>query len=83
MLDDESFRGVDLSTIDIRALTTVEWEALKREVVQRAQAERARALRAVVKWLRFRWTRTRLEGEFHGTELHLRGAVRTALRDPG
>src|SRR4051794_22649770 len=63
MLDDHNLCELDLSTIDTRALTPAEWEALKSEVVRRAHAERTRATRAFVRWLRFRWTRTRLESD--------------------
>ena len=47
---------VDLSTIDLKSLTSAEWEALKREVHQRALAERSRVMRALgagaVSWVK-------------------------------
>jgi hypothetical protein len=49
VLDDQNLREVDLSTIDTRALTAADWEAVKREVLRRARAERAAAMRQFFK----------------------------------
>ena len=46
----------DLSKIDLKSLTSAEWEALKREVHRRALAERNRVMRALcagaVSWVK-------------------------------
>jgi uncharacterized protein YjiS (DUF1127 family) len=46
---------LDLSAIDMRTITSEEWEAVKREVARRAHAERAKLMHDLIKWLRSWW----------------------------
>ncbi|MDB5598951.1 MAG: hypothetical protein JWN71_995 [Xanthobacteraceae bacterium] len=45
MLNLPNWREVDLSTIDLRTITSLEWEAVKAEVNRRASVERKAMLR--------------------------------------